>query len=68
VALGIGIGLLGALAGSRVLEALLFEVDATDPLIFAAVPALLGAVALAATLPPALRATRVDPIQALRDD
>jgi putative ABC transport system permease protein len=67
VVLGIGIGLVGAIAGTRVLAALLFEVDTTDPLIFGAVPALLLLVGVAATLFPARRATRVDPMEALRD-
>jgi putative ABC transport system permease protein len=68
VALGIAAGMAGALAGSRVLEAVLFQVDATDPLIFAAVPVVLATVAIAAALPPALRLTRGDPMAALRDD
>lgn len=66
VALGMGAGLLGAVAATRVLSASLFGVGATDPLTFAGVAGLLAAVALLATLLPARRATRVDPMKALR--
>lgn len=68
VAVGLGVGLAGALAATRVLRALLFEVSATDPLTFAAVAALLGAVALLASYLPARRAAHVDPAVVLRDD
>jgi ABC-type antimicrobial peptide transport system permease subunit len=46
----------------------LFEVRATDPVTFAAVPGLILLIGLAACLIPAWRATRVDPIKSLRDD
>ncbi len=65
---GIVLGLVCALALTRVMSSLLFEVSATDLATFAAVPALLGAVALAATAIPAWRATRVDPMVALREE
>ena len=65
-AVGIAAGLAGALALTRLLSKLLFAVNATDPLTFIGVTALLGAVAAAASFLPAWRATRVDPAIALR--
>ena len=55
-----------AAAATRVMKELLFGVSATDPLTFGAVALLLGAVTLLASYIPALRATKVDPIVALR--
>jgi predicted permease len=66
VSIGVALGLAGAFAVTRVLQTLLFEVTAHDPLTFVANAALLLAVATAACVLPALRATRVDPIVALR--
>jgi putative ABC transport system permease protein len=63
---GLAVGLAGALVASRLLTSLLFEVKPSDPATFALVAALLGIVALAACLIPARRATRVDPMVALR--
>ena len=63
---GLAIGLAGAIAASRVLRALLFETTAYDPWTFAIVPVLLAAVSLAACYLPARRASRVDPMVALR--
>ena len=65
---GIVIGLLGAFGLTRLLTNQLFAVRATDPSTFALFSALLVAIALIATLVPALRATRVDPVVALRDE
>jgi putative ABC transport system permease protein len=63
---GIAAGLIGALALTRLISALLYEVKPWDPLTFAAVSVFLAAVAIAATCFPAFRATRVDPLVALR--
>jgi len=65
---GIGCGLAGALGMTRFLSSLLYGVRPTDPLTFLAVSALLTAVALAACYIPARRASRVDPIVALRHE
>jgi putative ABC transport system permease protein len=65
-AAGIGLGLGGALALTRLMTTLLFGVSTTDPLTFASVPAILVIVSLFASYIPAWRATRVDPITAVR--
>ena len=64
--LGIAIGLAGSLGLTRLMSSLLFGINATDPLTFVGVALLLSAVALAATYLPARRATKVDPVVALR--
>jgi len=66
LAVGLGLGVLGALVATRVLAGLLYEVTPTDPLTFAGVVALLAATALLASQGPALRATRADPAETLR--
>jgi ABC-type antimicrobial peptide transport system permease subunit len=63
---GMAVGLFGAFAMTRLMSSLLYEVSAADPMTFAAVAALLSAVAMLACYVPAWRAMRVDPIVALR--
>jgi putative ABC transport system permease protein len=65
---GVAIGIGGAYAATRVMGKLLYGVSATDPLTFVAASALMVAVAAAACYIPARRATRVDPMIALRCD
>jgi putative ABC transport system permease protein len=65
-AIGLVLGLAGALAATRLISTLLFGVKPTDPLTYVAVAVILAAVTLAACYIPARRATRVDPIIALR--
>jgi putative ABC transport system permease protein len=66
VAIGVALGLGLALLLARLLQSLLFGVSGHDPLVFAGIAFLLIAVALAACLHPAWRATRVEPVEALR--
>jgi predicted permease len=66
VAIGLLIGIAGATAVTRVFQSMLFGVDPTDPVTLAIVAAILAAVALLACYIPARRATRVDPLVALR--
>jgi putative ABC transport system permease protein len=65
-AIGIVLGLAGALALTRVMASLLFGVGSSDPLTYTVAALLLGAITLFATLIPAYKATKVDPIVALR--
>jgi predicted permease len=65
---GIVLGLMGAIALTRVMASLLFGVSATDFVTFSAVPLVLAATALVACYLPALRATHVDPVIALREE
>ena len=65
---GLVLGLIASLASTRLIEHLLFEVPATDPATFGTVSGCLAVVALAASAWPAWRATRIDPVQALRGE
>jgi putative ABC transport system permease protein len=67
-AMGIMVGLIGAVLLTRVMASMLFQVSATDVGTFIAVPMLLAIVAFAATLIPAWRTTMVDPMTALREE
>jgi ABC-type antimicrobial peptide transport system permease subunit len=68
VMIGVGCGLAGAVAMTRALKSLLFDVSPLDPLTYAAVSIGLIGAALIASYVPALRATAVDPLDALRAD
>jgi predicted lysophospholipase L1 biosynthesis ABC-type transport system permease subunit len=68
VLIGLGLGLLGAAAGGRVLESLLYQVEPLDPLTFVTVPLLLLAVAVLATALPTWAAIRIPPTEAMRVD
>jgi ABC-type antimicrobial peptide transport system permease subunit len=65
---GVVLGLIGALLTTRLLQSMLFGVSATNPVIFTVNAVILMAVALAACLIPARRASRIDPMQALRHE
>ena len=68
VLIGVAIGMAASLAVSRLLKSFLFGLSATDPMTFGMIPLLLAAVALLACYAPARRATKVDPLEALRRD
>ncbi len=68
VIVGMVVGIALAFGATRLLSSVLFGISASDPLTFTMTPAVLAAVALAANFFPARRATRVDPVRALRSD
>ena len=63
---GVVLGMIAAMAATRLMSSLLFGVQARDPMVFAVAPAILIAVAMLASYIPARRASRVDPLVALR--
>jgi ABC-type antimicrobial peptide transport system permease subunit len=63
---GVALGLAGAFALARLIRSLLFGVQASDPLTFAAIAALLAVIALVASYIPARRAAQIDPMVSLR--
>lgn len=67
VAVGIGVGMLAAVFTTRLLSSSMYGVSTLDPVVFTSVALLVGASATAASLVPAVRATRLDPVQALRE-
>ena len=68
IAIGLALGVVASLLFRRVLDGVLFGITSTDPLTYVAVIGLLGTAAFAACQLPAIRATRVDPLRALRTD
>jgi putative ABC transport system permease protein len=62
------LGVAASLGLSRVMESLIYGVNASDPIVFSAVCLLLTVVALVATYIPSRRATRIDPVEALRHE
>jgi putative ABC transport system permease protein len=65
---GLALGLAAAIAGTRLLTSMLFRVQPNDPIVYLAVAVLLGVVALAASYVPAKRASKIDPLTALRQE
>ena len=68
VAAGLAVGVVASLALTRALDGLVYGISTTDPMTFISLPIVLGIVAFIAGLLPAIRATRVDPLEALRVD
>ena len=66
--LGLTLGLTGAVAGARLLTTVLFQVKPNDPLVYGAVAVLLGLVSVVASYVPARRASRIDPLAAIRQE
>lgn len=66
VAIGVALGLVGAMVGMRLLQAVLYDVSPTDPAILATVSGIMLAIAALASLGPARRAARVEPVEVLR--
>jgi putative ABC transport system permease protein len=67
-AIGVGVGVIGALVATRWMASLLYDVSPTDPIVFISLSTLLGVIAVASCFVPAVRASRSDPLIALRAD
>ena len=67
-AIGLGLGLAASVVASRLLNTILFRVRANDPMVYLVVAVVLAGVALAASYVPAWRASRIDPLVALREE
>jgi putative ABC transport system permease protein len=65
---GLGLGLAASVAGTRLLTSMLFQVQPNDPLVYLAMSVLLGIVTIAASYMPARRASRIDPLTAIRQE
>jgi ABC-type antimicrobial peptide transport system permease subunit len=65
---GVGIGIVVALLSTRTVSSLVYGVSPLDPVTFVSVPLVLVMITIAASYVPARRATRVDPVEALRDE
>ena len=65
---GLGLGLALAIAGTRLLTSMLFQVEPNDPIVYLAVTALIAIVTIAASYIPARRASRIDPLTAMRQE
>lgn len=68
IAIGMAAGVVAALALTRFLQSLLFQIQPTDPITYATVIAILGTVGMLACYFPARRALTVDPVEALRQE
>ena len=68
VGIGVGLGIAGALGAARFVEGMLYGIEATDPMTYVAVGAVVIAIGAVAAAIPARRATNVDPVVALRED
>jgi putative ABC transport system permease protein len=66
--IGLTLGLAAAFASTRLLTSMLFQIKPTDPLVYLSVVTLLGAVALVASYIPAWRASKIDPLTAIREE